>query len=130
MELRVRVQASSADALTALPSGPPVALEDSPKPKAACLIHVEYAHGSSTDGSKADDRNVDLAEMLFPTVLTRVKEDNDFTGCRIEASEVRPFVGIATLASECEIGYVITTAVLTGNNMLHVEDREREIFLF
>jgi hypothetical protein len=53
-----------------------------------------------------------------------VKQRNDFARFRVDGSKIWPFVQIAPIASQRQIGRIIAAAMLPGNNVFNMERGE------
>ena len=66
--------------------------------------------------------------MIVPPMLPWVEERNDVAGFRIDCRKIRTLVGVATFASQSEIGRIIIPVMLPGNNVFDLK-RIRDMFL-
>lgn len=65
--------------------------------------------------------------MVGPSVVTRMKKLRDFASVRVNAAEIRAFVTIAFRAGKREIVGVISTTMLTGDDVLDVKTQSGEL---
>lgn len=65
--------------------------------------------------------------MVIPCVLTRMKERNEV--CVDMRREIRPFVKIAPVAGQAQIGLIISATVLSSDDMLDMKGDKWQIFL-
>lgn len=59
-------------------------------------------------------------KVVLPALPPRVEETYNLAGKGIDTCEVRPFVEIAALAGQREVGDVVPAAVLLRDEMLNV----------
>lgn len=64
--------------------------------------------------------------MVWPAILSRMKEWCHFAGVGVNAAEVRAFVTFTFRAGEHEMLGVIRAAMLSGDDVLDVETQAGE----
>jgi len=67
--------------------------------------------------------------MLVPSVPSRMEEPRHFPGIGIKAGEVCAFVKIAIVAGPRQIRQIVRAAMLSGNNVLHLEGMKGVVLL-
>ncbi len=59
--------------------------------------------------------------MLMPEVLPWIEQRHDLMAVRIHAGEISSFVPVAAAARPSQVNQITGTAMLPGNNVLHVK---------
>ena len=65
--------------------------------------------------------------MMMPIVAARMEELDDLVRAGVDAGKVRAFMMIAVMASKGEIGGLIASAVLPGNDVFNVKRCEHTV---
>ena len=91
---------------------------------AIIVVHVEQLDGTTTCFRQTLNLTAGQNKMLVPVVLPRMKERCQ---CAVHKSrQVWPFVKITPVARKAEIGIVVGSAMLFGNDVLDMECDERQ----
>src|SRR5262249_46269067 len=94
-----------------------------------CTVHLQpLLRRSSNRGQAANLACFTIGlEVIFPAILTRMKESHFSRRCRIQPRDVVAFEDVTGAAGQCEIGFVIHSLTGRWNVMLdlkrEVEDR-------
>jgi hypothetical protein len=64
-------------------------------------------------------------EVIFPPLYPRVEEWYHLSCIRVDPRQVGPFVEVAVLAGQGQIGEIVGATVLPGNDVLDLEAKER-----
>jgi hypothetical protein len=59
--------------------------------------------------------------MIVPLIAPGMKQSDDVARIRVDARQVRAFIGVASVARPGEIVWVVATAMLPRNDVLHVK---------
>lgn len=59
--------------------------------------------------------------MSRPFLKSRIKQSDDFVADRINATEIRAFVQIASVTTPAQILHTFVTTVLLGNDVLDMK---------
>ncbi len=62
-------------------------------------------------------------EVIFPRVISRMKQARQIASVRIDAGKVGPFLPIAQMACESKVLRLTTSPMLPSYDVLYVEDR-------
>ena len=92
-------------------------------------IHAEDANRSPSDGGLADKIYAAPLEVIFPPLVSRMKQLGDSTSFGIDSSEVRTFVKITVNASQSQVVGVVAAPMYPWDDVLDVKDGQRRVFL-
>jgi hypothetical protein len=62
--------------------------------------------------------------MVFPLVLSRMKQPNNFLCLRIYSSNVRPFVVITGKTRQREVTKFVCSVMFAGNDVINLKSEE------
>jgi hypothetical protein len=93
-------------------------------------VHVEDPYRSSSNGSLADYVYAAPLEVIFPPLVSRVKQLCDATSLRIDPGQVRAFVKITVDASQSQVVEIVAAAMNPRDDVLDVKCGQWRIFLF
>jgi hypothetical protein len=88
-------------------------------------VHLEQANRCSAYRSASDNDDSVALKVLIPLVLARMKQPDKCAAFRVKPAQVRPLVGIAVVTGQSEVSIVVTSAMLTSDDMLDVISEER-----
>ena len=92
-----------------------------PNVAASRILDGENVYRDSADLCSPDQVCATPFKMIAPTIFSRVKQPNDFTGCRVPACNIRPLSAVAVSACESQIVQGGLATVLRGQNMINME---------
>src|SRR5262245_33533528 len=88
-------------------------------------VHLQQANRSSAYRSASDNDDSVALKVLIPLVLARMKQPDECAAFRVKPAQVRPLVGIAVVTGQSEVSIVVSSAMLTSDDMLDVIGEER-----
>ena len=88
-------------------------------------VHLQQANRSSAYRSSSDNDDSVALKVLIPLVLARMKQPDECAAFRVKPAQVRALVGIAVETGQSEVSIVVTSAMLTSDDMLDVIGGER-----
>src|SRR5712692_8044711 len=92
----------------------------------AGVVYGEHLDRYSPDRRQADQLGASPPKVLFPAVLSRMEQSHQFSGLRIEPSDVRTFVGIAAEARQCQVIRDCRATVFARDDVIDLEGQEIE----
>jgi hypothetical protein len=92
-------------------------------------IHVENADRRPADSRLSKNVYAAPRKVVFPALVSRMKQLRHPIRLRVNARQVRAFVKITVNASQSQIVEIITTAVEFRENVLDVQDCQRRVVL-
>ena len=92
-------------------------------------VHVEDANRRPSDGRLADNIYAPPLKMIFPPLVSWMKQLGDSTSFRIDPREVRTFVKITVNASQSQVIGVVAAAMYPWDNMLDVKSGQWRVLL-
>ena len=92
-------------------------------------VHIQNVHRRATDGGQPDGVNAIHLEVLFPTILPRMKQQSQLRRNRGSARDVARLRQIAIDARKSEILVVVCPAMLLRVDMFDLQSGERRIVL-
>src|SRR5690606_5099085 len=85
------------------------------------LIHRQHVDRGSANVRQSNKMAASGREMCRPNICARVEESRQSSGIGIDARQVRALVSVAVMASQSEIGNVISAVMLARNDVLNVK---------
>ena len=67
--------------------------------------------------------------MFIPALRSRIEQNRDLAGDRIDAAKIWPLVRIAVIARQSQIAGIIVSAMFSRNDVFEMEYGERQLFL-
>lgn len=101
---------------------PPALLQkDQPQADALGLIHFQELNRRTPFGRQPTQHAFLVErEVLAPALLPRMKQTNDIARRWIHGRDVRPLLEVTAKAAQAQVGLVVGTLVLTGDDMVDV----------
>jgi len=102
-----------------------------PELNATWMVHVEQSCRRSANRRKPDDSSLREVKMVGPYVNPRVEDIDFVTGLWVDAREIGPLEGVASVACLSKPTQVIVHVfqVLLGNDVLDMKWDERRCLL-
>lgn len=88
-------------------------------------IHIEHDHCGAAHVGLSGQNNTIPRKMLFPLLLTGMKQPSKLTCCRVDAGQIRAFVQIAVDARQSQVVFAVGTAMLCGDDVLDMKSGQR-----
>jgi len=92
-------------------------------------VHVEDANCRPSDGRLADNINAPPVKVIFPLLVSRMKQLGDSTSFGIDPSQIWTFVKITVDASQSQVVEIVAAAMNQRNDMFDVKCCQRRISL-
>lgn len=93
------------------------------------MVDCEKRHGSTADYGTSHEGCTFPREVLDPQIASRVKQTNELSRFRIEARDVRSFMGITSIAAQTQIVGFRRSAVLHCDDVVDGEREKRVLVL-
>jgi hypothetical protein len=87
-------------------------------------VHLQQANRSPAYRSASDNDDSVALKVVIPLVLARMKQPDECAAFRVKRAQIRPLVGIAVVTGQSEVSIVITSAMLTSDDMLDMIGEE------
>jgi hypothetical protein len=98
-----------------------------PDHDAGGIVNVQDSESGSAAASFANENGTLPTKVTFPGLSARMEQRHDFAVEK--ACQVRPLGAIAFPTGKTEVLEIIAAAMLTGNDMFHMEGEEIKIVL-
>jgi hypothetical protein len=95
--------------------------QQSPEFDIVRVIDVENLNRHAARGGHSDEAGAAPAEVISPSISSRVEERRESTGLRIDAQQVRAFAPIASRAGQAQIAQLRLAVMLNGDDMIDLE---------
>ena len=98
--------------------------EHLPQPDPIGQVNGEDVYCCPTDWCASDKYGSLPLEVVFPLVLPRMKQADNFFRVRIYSGNVRSFVVVARKTREREVSEIVRPVMFTSNNVVNLEGQE------
>ena len=88
--------------------------------QAPCVVHGQNLDRCSPNRRDTGDEHTIEYEVFGPVVETRMKEEHDLLGQRIDSCQIGALMQVAPMASQREIVQTTGNAVLLRYDVLHM----------
>ena len=92
-------------------------------------IHVQHSGGDTPDHRPSNNHRAIKPEVLFPRLGARVEQTDNRAGVQVNAGQITPLIGVASVTGEREVGEVVGAAVFSRNDVFNVEGGEWQLVL-
>jgi len=93
-------------------------------------VHPKNVGGCASDRSEPHNESVASKTKVFgPNIRAGIEKPCQLAGVRINAGEIRSLFSVAQMAGKGEVGYLLSSAMLSRDNMLHMKSEVGIILL-
>jgi hypothetical protein len=85
-------------------------------------VDRQHRDGNAALGSETENEYSTTFEVFLPQIVSWVEQRFDLSRLRIDAAEIWTFMQVAMVASQRQVGVVIPSLVLFGNDVLDMEE--------